>query len=253
MDKATIKEARSILSDKGSSREDVRDARELLKMQKSVKSPKETISNLPLMPNDTSKIESLPLEEYKRAKGGRVASKTYKKAMGGSFATPMKPSRMPPRGGAGSSMMPEQMFSDVPPPPRGTDPFFGTSMQGIAPTRSLIGGAFGTSMQPQPPASPVIGGGRPVGVGGPSPQTTFPIRPTGAGGIVPQTVGVGDALPQEGGRRPFGVGGPSPLTMGRPSNLPPQAQFKKGGRVASKPRGVGVALRGFGKAMKGSK
>ena len=75
MDSSTIKEARSILSDKGSSREDMRDARDLLKMQKSVKSPKETISNLPLMPNDTSKIESLPLEEYKRAKGGRVASK----------------------------------------------------------------------------------------------------------------------------------------------------------------------------------
>ena len=29
--------------------------------------------------------------------------------------------------------------------------------------------------------------------------------------------------------------------------------LKKGGRVASKPRGVGVALRGFGKAMKGGK
>ena len=45
MDSATTKEARSILSDKGSSREDVRDARDLLKMQKTVKSPKETISS----------------------------------------------------------------------------------------------------------------------------------------------------------------------------------------------------------------
>jgi hypothetical protein len=55
---------------------------------------------------------------------------------------------------------------------------------------------------------------------------------------------------------------PIPLRpeMMKPNTLPPQAQFKKGGRVASKPKGgrvaskpkgVGVALRGFGKAMKG--
>jgi len=40
---------------------------------------------------------------------------------------------------------------------------------------------------------------------------------------------------------------PQSIPMSSPIGL------KKGGRVGSSPRGVGAALRGFGKAMKGSK